>query len=239
MAVLDNEGAEFPLPQRMPICSQTFGRASETPFRGSDRLLASTFIDGGLSTQYSRSTELPVNDRNICMPSSDSSATSLQDYYTINQEGESTNEKSAFETDSSWRRATESHRIPNEGNQLCLKQWSTLVDDALHTPRQDNYNICEKENNISNVENVVFDSLLGNRSLLKTHFHYSQPSELVNSCFQNKKNPPQWSVKTPGRGFYFQCSKPINLVNPVRDPSRQRCDGRRLRRLISNGVNSN
>src|SRR3989338_5838205 len=40
-------------------------------------------------------------------------------------------------------------------------------------------NEVEKENNISNVENVVFDFLYENKSLLETHFYYNQSSELV------------------------------------------------------------
>jgi hypothetical protein len=62
--------------RHMPLLSsQTLGRASETPFRGSNQLLASTFSDGGLSTQYPRNTKLSAIGRNIYMPSSDSSAT--------------------------------------------------------------------------------------------------------------------------------------------------------------------
>jgi len=73
----------------------------------------------------------------------------------------------------------------------------------------------QKENNISNVENVVFDSLLENTVPTDTRYlDYSKAINLVNSCFQkNKKNPPQGSVKTPSRGFYPQNNKPKVLVN--------------------------
>jgi len=76
-----NKSTEFPVSRYIPLSSsQTLGRTSETPFRGSDRLLASTFSDGGLSAQHPRDTEFSVNDRNICMPSSDSSAILLPEY---------------------------------------------------------------------------------------------------------------------------------------------------------------